>query len=172
MITAAIEALDDKEGSTKLAISSYIESNYTADLPSDAHAHTTLLSNALDNLTHSGHLLFFNNNYLLKTQHDDHDNDDNEHDPDPDPPKRGRGRPPKSKSSHPPAALYLGPPRGRGRPPKPRDPLAPPPQPKKPSPGSGRPRGRPRKNPDAVVAAPLASDGVKRGRGRPPKARP
>ncbi|KAL9229295.1 hypothetical protein vseg_004779 [Gypsophila vaccaria] len=158
MIMTAIEELDPSEGVNKAAISSYIESNYP-DLPT---AHSTLLSNALDTLRHTGQLVLLNNHFSK-----------------PDPtaqPKRGRGRPPKLKSNSSPtsasASANLGPTRPRGRPPKTRDPLAPssPQLQKKPlSVSSGRPRGRPRKNPDhlALPAAPVF--GVKRGRGRPPK---
>lgn len=152
MIMAAIGGLNEKEGSSKLAISNYIESNYP-DLPP---AHSTLLSNTLEKLNVAGQLVFSNGNYLKA-------------DPNDAPAKRGRGRPPKAKD---PLESDVGSdiPRPRGRPPKARDPLAPPPQPKKVSSGSGRPRGRPRKYPmEAATAAPAAASGIKRGRGRPPK---
>lgn len=155
---AAIEALDDKNGSNKSAISRYIESTYT-DL---AAAHSTLLSHHLTKMKQSGQLVLIKNNYMK---------------PDPNaPPKRGRGRPPKPKEPLPPGAVVL-PPRPRGRPPKPRDPFSPPPAPKaKASSGSGRPRGRPpKKTKTASTSSPAAAaptGGAPRGRGRPPKVKP
>ncbi|KAK9276222.1 hypothetical protein L1049_006732 [Liquidambar formosana] len=158
MIIAAIEALNDKNGSNKSAISKYIESTYS-DLPA---AHTTLLSHHLNKMKQSGDLALVKNNYMK---------------PDPNaPPKRGRGRPPKPKVPLPPGTV-LSPPRPRGRPPKPRDPFAPPAPPKKkaaPS-GSGKPRGRPPKKAKVTAApAPAAASasGAPRGRGRPPKVKP
>ncbi|XP_041015483.1 HMG-Y-related protein B-like [Juglans microcarpa x Juglans regia] len=159
MIMAAIEALNDKNGSDKSAISSYIESTYT-DLP---EAHSTLLSHHLDQLKQSGKLVLVQNNYMK---------------PDPNaPPRRGRGRPPKPKATVPSGTVVgVGPPRPRGRPPKPRDPFAPPPPPKakNASSGSGRPRGRPpKKAKTASAPAPAsAAGGAPRGRGRPPKVKP
>ncbi|XP_062171260.1 HMG-Y-related protein B-like [Alnus glutinosa] len=158
MIIAAIEALNDKNGSNKSAIARYIESTYT-DLPA---AHSTLLSHHLNKLKQSGQLVLLKNNYMK---------------PDPNaPPKRGRGRPPKPKAQLPPGAA-MSPPRPRGRPPKPRDPFAPPPLPKakSPSSGTGRPRGRPpKKAKTATASAPSAAPagGAPRGRGRPPKVKP
>jgi hypothetical protein len=158
MIMAAVEALNDKNGSNKSAISKQIESTY-ADLPA---AHTTLLAHHLNKLKQSGQLVLVKNNYMK---------------PDPNaPPKRGRGRPPKPKTPTPPGTV-MSPPRPRGRPPKPRDPFAPLPSPtkNKPSAGSGRPRGRPpKKAKTAASSAPAAapSGGAPRGRGRPPKVKP
>lgn len=154
MIMAAIEALDDKDGSNKSAISKQIESTYP-DLPA---AHTTLLAHHLNKMKQSGQLVMVKNNYMK---------------PDPNaPPKRGRGRPPKPKVPVPPGTV-IAPPRPRGRPPKPKDPFAPVAPPKKSTSGSGRPRGRPPKKAKTEVAptsAPAAqAKGVKRGRGRPPK---
>ncbi|KAI7993672.1 HMG-Y-related protein A [Camellia lanceoleosa] len=154
MILAAIEALDDKNGSNKSAISKHIEDTY-GELPP---AHTTLLSHHLNKMKQSGQLVMVKNNYMK---------------PDPNsPPPRGRGRPPKPKSDLPPDAV-ASPPRPRGRPPKSRDPSDPPPPPKikSPSPGSGRPRGRPPKKAKTGVGAPppLTASGSPRGRGRPPK---
>jgi len=153
MIMAAIEGLNEEEGSSKLAISNYIESSYP-DLPP---AHSTLLSNTLEKLRVAGQLVFSNGNYMKA-------------DPNGAPAKRGRGRPPKPKDPLG-EGVVSDPPRPRGRPPKSRDPLAPLPQPKKVSSGSGRPRGRPRKYPKeaATATAPAAAPGIKRGRGRPPK---
>ncbi|CDP01624.1 unnamed protein product [Coffea canephora] len=131
MIVEAIDALKQKEGANKSAISKYIESKY-GDLPA---GHSTLLTVHLTRMKESGELVFFKNNYQM---------------PDPTaPPRRGRGRPPKPKD---PAAqgAVASPPRPRGRPKK--DPNAEP-APKKPKPATappavsktGRPRGRPRK---------------------------
>ncbi|KAJ6431692.1 hypothetical protein OIU84_019050 [Salix udensis] len=83
MIMAAIEALDEKEGSNKTSISKQIESTHP-DLPP---AHGTLLSHHLNKMKESGQLVLVKNNYMK---------------PDPNaPPKRGRGRPPKPKLSTP-----------------------------------------------------------------------
>ncbi|KDP38087.1 hypothetical protein JCGZ_04730 [Jatropha curcas] len=160
LIMQAIEALNDKNGSNKSAISKQIETIYP-DLPA---AHTTLLSHHLNKMKQSGQLVMVKNNYMK---------------PDPNaPPKRGRGRPPKPKVPLPPGTV-ISPPRPRGRPPKPRDPFAPVASPKKKSPtGSGRPRGRPPKKakpagaPAPVTVSPSQAKGVKRGRGRPPKVKP
>ncbi|PSR91058.1 HMG-Y-related protein like [Actinidia chinensis var. chinensis] len=151
MILAAIEALNDKDGSNKSSISKQIEVEY-GELPA---AHTTLLAHHLNKMKQSGQLVMVKNNYMR---------------PDPNaPPRRGRGRPPKPKAPLPPDAA-LSPPRPRGRPPKPRDPLSPH-ETKPPSVGSGRPRGRPPKKAKTISAAPTATSptGPSRGRGRPPK---
>ncbi|KAJ8770083.1 hypothetical protein K2173_010128 [Erythroxylum novogranatense] len=150
MIMAAIEALNDKDGSNKTAISRQIEST-NSDLPA---AHATLLSHHLNKMKQSGQLVMVKNNYVK---------------PDPNaPPKRGRGRPPKPKVPLP-AGTVLSPPRPRGRPPKSKDLLAPVGSPKKASSGgTGRPRGRPPKKAKTVGVTPPAS-GAPRGRGRPPK---
>lgn len=163
---AAIEALNEKNGSSKAAISKQMESAHP-DLPP---AHSTLLSHHLDKMKQSGQLILVKNNYMK---------------PDPNaPPKRGRGRPPKPKAPLPPGTV-LSPPRPRGRPPKPRDPFAPPTvSKKKSSGGSGRPRGRPPKKPKttpvptpaaapaSAPSAPAPTSGAPRGRGRPPKVKP
>ncbi|CAL5430635.1 unnamed protein product [Camellia sinensis] len=151
VILTAIEALDDKNGSNKSAISKHIEDTY-GELPP---AHMTLLSHHLNKMKQSGQLVMVKNNYMK---------------PDPNaPPRRGRGRPPKPKADLPPDAV-VSPPRARGRPPKPRDPSAPP-QTKSPSASSGRPRGRPPKKAKTGGGAPpaTAASGTPRGRGRPPK---
>ncbi|WOK94007.1 hypothetical protein Cni_G02709 [Canna indica] len=162
MIMEAIEALNEKNGSNKSAISKYIESTYGELSPS----HASLLAEHLARMRESGELLFTKNNYLR---------------PGPDaPPKRGRGRPPKPKPDLPLGAVPSSP-RPRGRPPKPKDPLAA--AVAKAAVGLPRPRGRPPKvsRPDASVttapaaATAAAADGgvvVKRGRGRPPKVKP
>ncbi|CAK7326774.1 unnamed protein product [Dovyalis caffra] len=148
MIMAAIEALNEKEGSNKTSISKEIESTHP-DLPP---AHSTLLSHHLNKMKQSGQLVLVKNNYMK---------------PDPNaPPKRGRGRPPKPKLPTP-AGVVAGSPRPRGRPPKARDPFAPVASPKKKSasPGSGRPRGRPPKN--AGTAVPAASPAAAQPSGAP-----
>ncbi|KAJ0094203.1 HMG-Y-related protein B-like [Pistacia vera] len=158
MIMAAIEALNEKTGSSKAAISKQMESTYP-DLPA---AHSTLLSHHLNKMKGSGQLVMVKNNYMK---------------PDPNaPPKRGRGRPPKPKAPLPPGTV-ISPPRPRGRPPKSRDPFAPPAPPKQKSPtGSVRPRGRPPKKakttPAATPSAATNKTGPPRGRGRPPKVKP
>ena len=165
MILAAIEALGDENGSNKSAISTYIEEKYP-DLPS---AHASLLTANLASMKEEGKLVFLKNNYLKPDANA----------AEPTPAKRGRGRPPKAKDPNappPPAKDPNTPKRGRGRPPKAKDPVAE--AVKKATagmPSSGR--GRPAKK--AKVAAepkpaPAAASGdapVKRGRGRPPKAK-
>ncbi|XP_068333139.1 HMG-Y-related protein A-like [Pyrus communis] len=156
MIMAAIEALNDINGSSKSAIAKHIESTY-GDLP---ESHAALLAHHLNKMKDTGELVLVKNNYMK---------------PDPNaPPKRGRGRPPKAKTPLP-AGTVSSPPRPRGRPPKPRDPFAPPPQPKTHS-GTGRPRGRPPKKAKTTTSSapvsaptPATATGAPRGRGRPPK---
>uniref|UniRef100_A0A2P2INS3 High-mobility-group family protein n=1 Tax=Rhizophora mucronata TaxID=61149 RepID=A0A2P2INS3_RHIMU len=160
MILAAIDALNDKNGSNKTTIGKQIEVTHP-DLPV---AHATLLAHHLNKMRQSGQIVFFKNNYMR---------------PDPNaPPKRGRGRPPKPKHPLPPGTV-VAPPRPRGRPPKSRDPLAPVAPPKmKSSGGSGRPRGRPPKKDKTAAARPSAPSAASvigrspRGRGRPPKVKP
>ncbi|XWS22857.1 hypothetical protein CRYUN_Cryun29cG0072000 [Craigia yunnanensis] len=149
LILEAIEALNEKDGSNKSAISKHIESTHS-DLPG---AHSTVLSHHLNKMKQSGQIVMLKNNYSK---------------PDPNaPPKRGRGRPPKPKAPIPPGTV-VSPPRPRGRPPKPKDPFALP-KPKITA-STGRPRGRPpKKAKTATAAAPSPPPGVKRGRGRPPK---
>ncbi|KAI8022578.1 HMG-Y-related protein A [Camellia lanceoleosa] len=144
MIMAAIEALNDKNGSNKSAISKHIEAAASGDVPA---AHATLLSHHLNKMKQSGQLVMVKNNYMK---------------PDPNaPPRRGRGRPPKPKAQSAPGAEEASPPRPRGRPPKSTDPLAPPPATKKaktdasaapPPSGERRGRGRPPKVKPAVAA--------------------
>ncbi|KAI3466961.1 hypothetical protein Pfo_023624 [Paulownia fortunei] len=160
MILAAIEALNEKNGSNKSSISKHIEATY-GNLPP---AHSTLLTHHLNKMKSTGQLQFLKNNYLK---------------PDPNaPPRRGRGRPPKPKTPLPPGTVPP-PPRPRGRPPKSRDPTAPPPPPKPKATStsatvSGKKRGRPPKAATAGLAAPPppAASGAPRGRGRPPKVKP
>lgn len=152
MIMAAVEALNDPNGSSKTAIAKHMEAVHP-DLPA---AHSTLLAHHLHKMKQSGQLVMVKNNYMK---------------PDPNaPPKRGRGRPPKPKEPLPPGAV-ISPPRPRGRPPKPRDPLAPPALPKKSSGGTGKPRGRPPKK-MKTDQVPAPTTGSTRGRGRPPKVKP
>ncbi|MQL91907.1 hypothetical protein Taro_024525 [Colocasia esculenta] len=159
MILAAIDAIDDKTGGNKTAISKYIESNYQ-NLP---EGHSMLLAHHLNKMKDTGELSFAKNSYTR---------------PDPtSPPKRGRGRPPKPKAPLPPGYVPP-PPRPRGRPPKPKDSLSPVVKKKAPT-GPPKPRGRPPKkarpaaapSPAPAPASPPAP-GVKRGRGRPPKVKP
>ncbi|KAM0952735.1 putative High mobility group protein HMGA [Dioscorea sansibarensis] len=159
MIMAAIDALDEKNGSNKSAISKYMESTY-GELPP---SHPSLLAAHLVRMKESGELIMVKNNYMR---------------PGPDaPPKRGRGRPPKPKVPLPPGAAPPAP-RPRGRPPKAKDPLAA--AVAKAASGLPRPRGRPPKKarPTVAGAGPASSgaapppSGVKRGRGRPPKVKP
>ncbi|XP_065040521.1 HMG-Y-related protein A-like [Musa acuminata AAA Group] len=157
MIMEAIEALNEKNGSNKSAISKYIETKY-GELPP---SHSSLLTAHLARMRENGELLFIKNNYFR---------------PGADvPPKRGRGRPPKPKPELPTGAV-LPQPRPRGRPPKPKDPLAA--AVAKATAGLPRRRGRPPKaarsgaSGTAAPAAAAAGSGVKRGRGRPPKVKP
>ncbi|KAI4373205.1 hypothetical protein MLD38_011358 [Melastoma candidum] len=163
LIIAAIDTLNDPNGSNKTTISRHIEAMYP-NLPS---SHTTLLSHHLNRMKQNGDLVLVKNNYMK---------------PDPNaPPKRGRGRPcknaepvPRGQASPPPTSAA----KPRGRPPKSANSNSP--LKLKPS-VSGRKRGRPPKN---NKAAPVASTNtvleqtevvggvVKRGRGRPPKAKP
>ncbi|KAK3123469.1 hypothetical protein QOZ80_8AG0631430 [Eleusine coracana subsp. coracana] len=161
MILAAIDALNDKNGSNKSAISKHIEGKY-GELPP---AHASLLTAHLARMKESGELIFLKNNYFRADAPDA-------------PPKRGRGRPPKARDPNAPApAPKPASPRPRGRPPKAKTPqdaldaaVA--------QATAGMPRGRgrpPKKAKTDDAPAPPAGDGsapVKRGRGRPPKVRP
>uniref|UniRef100_A0A0D9X821 H15 domain-containing protein n=1 Tax=Leersia perrieri TaxID=77586 RepID=A0A0D9X821_9ORYZ len=94
MILAAIEALNDKNGSNKSAISKFIEGKY-GDLPP---AHASLLTAHLARMKESGELIL--------------PRDPNAPPPPPKPSSpRPRGRPPKSSS-------VSDAPKSRGRPPK------------------------------------------------------
>ncbi|KAL8107425.1 hypothetical protein AgCh_023993 [Apium graveolens] len=152
MIMGAIDALKEKDGSSKSAIGKHIDWTY-GDLPA---GHMNSLTEHLNKLKEDEELVFAKNNYMRPGSSA--------------PPKRGRGRPPKVKDANAaevpvaavtppaaPAAVADGPSRGRGRPRK--DPNAPPSvkkakteKPKEdekeedPTPSkSGRARGRPRK---------------------------
>ncbi|KAG8087257.1 hypothetical protein GUJ93_ZPchr0010g10299 [Zizania palustris] len=141
MILAAIEALNDKNGSNKSAISRYIEEKYGALPP----AHASLLTAHLARMKESGELIFLKNNYFRADAPDA-------------PPKRGRGRPPKPKdptAPPPPPRPKPASPRPRGRPPKSKGPIA----------DAAAPAAK-----KAKTAPSAAADGttpVKRGRGRP-----
>jgi hypothetical protein len=160
MILEAIDALKDKNGSNKSAVSRHIEGKY-GDLPA---AHASLLTAHLARMKESGELIFVKNNYFRSDAPDA-------------PPKRGRGRPPKQRDPNaPPPAPKPASGRPRGRPPKAKAPL----DAAVAQATAGMPRGRGRppkkaKTTAAAPAAPAAGDGtapVKRGRGRPPKVRP
>ncbi|KAF8398974.1 hypothetical protein HHK36_014839 [Tetracentron sinense] len=165
MIFAAIDGLNDKDGSSKSEISSYIESTYV-DLPTED---SSVLSLHLNKMKESGDIIMVNNNYLRPN-------------PDIAPPKRGRGRPPKLNSNpnpNPKPKLplaadenVLSSPRPRGRPPKPKDPSAVD-SPPKVSSGTEKARGRGRPPKKArtsgAVASTTTTTGPARPRGRPPK---
>ncbi|CAM0951292.1 unnamed protein product [Alopecurus aequalis] len=163
MILAAIEALDEKNGANKSAISTYIEEKYQ-DLPS---AHASLLTANLASMKESGKLTFVKNNYLKAADAAEPT------------PKRGRGRPRKDPNAPRPPPKVVDPntpKRGRGRPPKAKDPVAE--AVKKatagmPSAGRGRPAKKAKvvKEAKPAPAAASGSTPAKRGRGRPPKAK-
>ena len=113
---AAIEALNDKSGSSKSSISKHIESAH-GDL---SVAHSTLLAHHLNRMKQNGDLVMIRN-HCMKS------------DPSA-PPWKGRSRPPEPEVPLPPGTV-LAPPRPRCHP------LVSPP--KKASSGSGKPRGRP-----------------------------
>ncbi|EOY21271.1 hypothetical protein QUC31_007256 [Theobroma cacao] len=179
MISEAIEALKERNGSSKRAIAKYIESAYK-DLPP---THSALLTHHLKRLKNNGILVMVKKSYKLATAaRSDASLPDSAppHPPDASPgPKRGRGRPPKPKPTIPtvdpnsqqPVPLVDGPKKSPGRPRKdgPAGPLGP-------RKGRGRPPksgpkkspGRPRK--PKTVRSVVGANAVKRGRGRPPKA--
>lgn len=142
MILGAIEALDEKAGSNKTAISKYLESKYAEKLP---EAHSSLLTAHLDRMKESGEILMVKNNYLK---------------PGDAPVKRGRGRPPKPKDPLAAAVAKAseGIPRPRGRPPKKAR-------------VEGEEPAKEAEGAEEKVKAPAAPmpAGVKRGRGRPRK---
>ncbi|GER32883.1 HMR1 protein [Striga asiatica] len=190
MITAAISALMEPNGSSKRAIAKYIGDHYS-DLPS---THEALLTHHLKRLKINGQLLMVKHSYKLPRSAPPPPNGAvNAVAPQPSPagPKKRPGRPPKHKpeaaqvavpvfqpmentnsvpamAAEPvngPAAAVPKPVRGRGRPPKLHGLKRPPGRPPKaggPSVGgSGRGRGRPR------LGAPPAQ--VRKRPGRPPK---
>ncbi|KAG0464262.1 hypothetical protein HPP92_020331 [Vanilla planifolia] len=151
VVTEAITALGEQDGSTKSAILYHIETTYRGNLPAN---HEAALSEALATMKDAGDVLLINNKYKNSTPGTL--------------PRRGRGRPPKPKVSPPPGQDPPTP-RPRGRPPKIRDPLAV--AVAKAAAGFPRSRGRPKKIRPASSALPMTVVGVKRGRGRPPKVR-
>eukprot|EP00261_Vitis_vinifera_P035925 XP_019077168.1 PREDICTED: HMG-Y-related protein B-like [Vitis vinifera] len=124
MTMAAIEALNDKSGSSKSSISKHIESAH-GGLPAD---HSTLLVHHINRMQQNDNPVMVRNHCMK---------------PDPNaPPRKGRGRPPEPEVPFPPGTV-LTPPRPRCHPLKPRNPFALVSPPKKASSGSGKPRGRP-----------------------------
>ncbi|KAL8474716.1 hypothetical protein ACS0TY_031237 [Phlomoides rotata] len=181
MITAAITALNERDGSSKRAIAKYIETHYQALPPT----HSALLTHHLKRLKDSGQLHMVKKSYALPSRSTaaavNGDVNAVPADPASSGPKRRPGRPPKPKPDAGQAAVPVfaapinmnAPPaqnaaagpagtpvRGRGRPPK-RGPGRPPQ-----SGGVGKRRGRPAKN---TVVAPAPAKGSGRPRGRPPK---
>ena len=148
MISEAIGALKEKNGSSKRAISKYIESAYKEVLPS---THSTLLTHHLKRLKNNGLLVMVKKSYKLAST------------------SRSEASLPDSSPTNPPDASP-GPKRGRGRPPKPKHTLATADlnvQPFVPlDDGPKKSPGRPRKN------GPVGQLGVRKGRGRPPKSGP
>lgn len=163
MIYKAIEALKEKDGSSKRAIGKYIEHVYKQVLPPE---HSTLLTQHLNHLKSAGLLIMFKKSYKLPSSlpppptlnRSDHSE---AHLPFTPLTQRGRGRPPKHKPipipNAQPVFVSLDPPppttavepvlsvkRGRGRPP-------------------GTFRSKSIKKPKSV------SNGLKRRPGRPPK---
>ncbi|XWS34190.1 hypothetical protein CRYUN_Cryun21dG0019200 [Craigia yunnanensis] len=180
MISEAIGALKEKNGSSKRAISKYIESAYKEELPPK---HSVLLTDHLKRLKNNGLLVMVKKSYkLASTARSESSLPDSTptNPPDASPgPKRGRGRPPKPKSILPTAdpntqqsvpladgskkspgmpikngsVGQLGVRKCRGRPPKS---------------GSKKSPGRPRK--PKTVRSVMGANAMKKGRGRPPKA--
>ncbi|XP_044477681.1 uncharacterized protein LOC123204929 [Mangifera indica] len=159
MISSAITALKEKDGSSKRAIAKYIEKVYANVLPPN---HSALLTHHLKRLKNTGQLVMVKKSYKLPRSDD----------------VVASSIPPESinvisenataiGSTHGPKAG-----RGRGRPPKVATTtsdsvlasLGLVDQPK-------RGRGRPRKGDVVVVAAAVAPRGPMKGKGRPPKAK-
>lgn len=199
MIYRAIEALKEKDGSSKRAIGKYIEQAYRGLLPPEP-AHSTLLAQHLKHLKSTGLLVMVKKSYKLPSTLPPPPSLPAAGSDDPTP-HRGRGRPPKPKPNPiqnaqpvfvslglsddpPPPAPAVGPAvppsrRGRGRPPgtaRSRLPKRPgrPPKPKSVSSGLKRRPGRPPKiqsQPTVIPFAAPAPPGVvsPRPRGRPRK---
>nr|ACU13600.1 unknown [Glycine max] len=99
MIMKALEALNEADGSSKSAISKYIETTY-GELPDE-----TVLGSHLNKMKESGELAFKQNNYMKADSKCPHQRGDVEEPPKPKvpfatrhclcPPPRPRGRPPK-----------------------------------------------------------------------------
>ncbi|GFZ16763.1 high mobility group A5 [Actinidia rufa] len=175
MITAAITALKEKNGSSRQAIAKYIEGAYSR-LPSN---HSALLTHHLKRLKNSGQLVMVKHSYMISRSVPISSSfaaagNGNAL---PSCPKRGPGRPPKPKVEVQPINVGVGPEsvlvslglvdgtpsvvkRGRGRPPKAKT-------------GSvvGK-RGRGRPPTTKLLPALVAHSGLKRRPGRSPRAGP
>jgi len=157
MIYKAIEALKEKDGSSKRAIGKYIEHVYKQVLPAE---HSSLLTQHLNHLKSAGLLIMFKKSYKLPSSL-------------PPPPTLNRSD---HSESHLPFIPLTQTQRGRGRPPKPKPNPIPNAQPvfvsldstvKR---GRGRPPGTFRSNSPARPPKPKSvSNGPKRRPGRPPK---
>ncbi|GFS34080.1 winged-helix DNA-binding transcription factor family protein [Actinidia rufa] len=175
MITAAITALKEKNGSSRQAIAKYIEGAYSG-LPSN---HPALLTHHLKRLKNSGQLVMVKHSYMISRSvpiSSSFAATGNENAL-PSGPKRGPGRPPKSKVEIQPINVGVGPEsvlvslglvdgtssvvkRGRGRPPKAKT-------------GSvGGKRGRGRPPTPKLLPVLVAHGGLKRRSGRPPRTGP
>lgn len=184
MITAAISAMNEPDGSSRRAIAKYLETHYS-NLPP---THSALLTHTLKRLKLNGNLLMVKHSYKLPGSAPPPPALNGPISSDPAPPtsasgtpKRRPGRPPKPK----PDAIQAPLPVFAPAPPTPVDMNAVPdaagpvngsstsPAPAVPVRGRGRPpklqggskRGRPRK----YVGLPVAAGGIRRGRGRPKK---
>ncbi|XP_077234548.1 uncharacterized protein LOC143876737 [Tasmannia lanceolata] len=146
MICSAIQALNEKHGSSRKAIAKYIDEAYT-NLP---QTHSSLLTTHLRRLKIKGQVLMVKHSYKLPKNPNSMISELG-------PVRRGRGRPPNPKPAIPAPSPGLGlTRRGRGRPPKPKPTtvvILP-----------RNPRGRPRKERTTIVGA-----GTPKRRGRPPK---
>lgn len=166
MIYKAIEALKEKDGSSKRAIGKYIEQVYSEVLPPQ---HNTMLTQHLNHLKSAGLLIMFKKSYKLPSSLPPPPTIPRSHLPFTPITQRGRGRPPKPKPHPIPPSLNdpapdfdkLGPPkidvgstftvkRGRGRPP-------------------GTTRSRSLTRPARPPKPKSVSNGLKRRPGRPPK---
>ncbi|KAL7192445.1 hypothetical protein ACSBR2_024308 [Camellia fascicularis] len=186
MITAAITALKEKNGSSRQAIAKYIEKAYT-NLPS---THSALLTHHLKRLKNNGHLVMVKYSYMLPRSVPISSSTPppptttttvtaNGTDSSPGP-RRGPGRPPKPKflaQSNPgvvgPEPLLVssgvvddGPKKGPGRPPRLNSGVE-----EFGGPVVGK-RGRGRPPRPKSMSVLMGQNGLKKGRGRPPRARP
>ncbi|XP_052182765.1 histone H1 [Diospyros lotus] len=163
MITAAIAALKERNGSSRQAIAKYIEKEYP-NLPAK---HSALLTHHLKRLKNSGQLLMVKHSYklprstapLLPSATDATGNGNASSSGQ----KRGPGRPPKARVEAQPISVGVGPESvlvSLGLVDEPAPAPAPAPQ-------SKRGRGRPPKS--GLVGM---DSGAKRGRGRPPMPKP
>ncbi|KAF5957891.1 hypothetical protein HYC85_005116 [Camellia sinensis] len=192
MITAAITALKEKNGSSRQAIAKYIEKAYT-NLPS---THSALLTHHLKRLKNNGHLVMVKYSYMLPrsvpisssppppppppttTTTTTTTVTANGNDSSPGP-RRGPGRPPKPKflaQSNPvvvgsepllvSSGFVDGPKKGPGRPPRLNSGVE-----EFGGPVVGK-RGRGRPPRPKSMSVLMGQNGLKKGRGRPPRARP